>query len=74
MIIKLAAIFNPMKLKQLKMAKPDFTPKPLTSFVKKFHPASASSNAILNAEGKQEAVTGIPKTKWWKKMERVQLN
>ena len=74
MIIKLAVIFNPVKMKEMELAKTDFTPAPLKNFVKKFHPASAASNKTLNMEAKQEAVTGIPKTKWWDRMERTQKN
>ena len=74
MIIKLADHFNPTNDKQLKQAAPSFTPNDKKSIVSKFHTASIKSNAPFIADAKQKPVSGIPKTKWWKKMEKAQLN
>lgn len=73
MILKLA-IFNHIKDKQTAQAQSNCTPNHLTSTIKSFHPASASSNKHLIANAKQEATSGVPKTKWWAKMEKAQLN
>ena len=74
MIIKLATIFNVPASQQVVAAKSNFSPKHLESVVKKFHPASTSSNAPLIENAKQQATSGIPKTKWWAKMQKAQLN
>jgi hypothetical protein len=74
MIIKLAEIFNIPLKQQNESAKPNFTPIHLTNEVKKFHPASTTSNNPLIQNAKKEACSGVPKTKWWKKMEKAQLN
>jgi hypothetical protein len=71
---KNASIFNHPKAMQTKQAVSSFTPKHLASSVKAFHPASTSSNKHLIANAKQEATSGTPKTKWWAKMEKAQLN
>ena len=69
-IRKTAEIFNPMNANQVSKAAKSFTPGHLASEVKKFHPASTSSNAIFVAESKKEASSGIPTTKWWKKINK----
>lgn len=74
MIIKLATVFNVPDIQQRKAAKHNFTPIHLEKEVKSFHPASTKSNNILIAESKKEATSGVPTTKWWKKMEKAQLN
>lgn len=75
MIIKLATIFNvPAQQQAAIAAKSNFYPKHLETKVKNFHPASTSSNAPLIENAKQQATSGIPKTKWWAKMEKAQLN
>jgi hypothetical protein len=74
MIKKFADHFNPMNEQQLNKAKPSFTPGSLKSLVKKFHPASTKPNTEFTNEAKKMPTSGVPKTKWWSKMEKAQLN
>lgn len=74
MIIKLAEHFNPANTNQLEKAKKSFTPSEHTGLVKKFHPSSVKPNTEFLNEAKKVPQSGIPKTKWWAKMEKAQLN
>ena len=76
MIIKLAEHFNPMNDQQLSKAKKSFTPNDTDckNIVKSFHPASTKPNSEFLQEAKKMPTSGVPKTKWWAKMEKAQLN
>jgi len=74
MIIKLAEHFNPINEQQLNKAKPSFTPTSEKSIVAAFHTASVKPNTEFLQNAKKMPVSGIPKTKWWKKMQKAQLN
>lgn len=74
MIKKFADHFNPSNMKQVESAHPAFTPASCKTMVKKFHPASTTPNTEFIQGSKVESDSGVPKTKWWAKMEKAQLN